>query len=90
MLPIVKTLKRTVNVPVIVKANAGMPSHIDGKAVDETVVSETVTKQPVNEVMLVGVGERIEVWDKQRYDEYNANLDISAIAAKLAANGVSL
>ena len=42
------------------------------------------------EVMLVGVGERIEVWDKQRYDEYNANLDISAIAAKLAANGVSL
>ena len=33
MLPIVKKLKKTVNVPVIVKANAGMPTHIDGKAV---------------------------------------------------------
>ena len=29
--------------------------YIDGKAVDETVVSEKVTKQPVNEVTLVGV-----------------------------------
>ena len=29
--------------------------YIDGKAVDETVISEKVTKQPVNEVTLVGV-----------------------------------
>ncbi len=33
MLPIVEKLKKTVNVPVIVKANAGVPSHVDGKAV---------------------------------------------------------
>ncbi len=42
------------------------------------------------EVVLVGAGNRIEIWDKDRYEENFATTDIAEIAEELDLEGVDL
>ena len=42
------------------------------------------------EAVLVGMGNRIEVWSKERWDAFNEELDIDAVAAGLKAEGINM
>lgn len=42
------------------------------------------------DVVLTGVGSRLEIWDKEKYDEINGFDNVSAIAAKLNSLGYKL
>lgn len=42
------------------------------------------------DVVLTGVGSRLEIWDKEKYDEINGFDNVSAIASKLNSLGYKL
>ncbi|MCR5598835.1 MAG: division/cell wall cluster transcriptional repressor MraZ [Lachnospiraceae bacterium] len=42
------------------------------------------------DVVFSGVGSRVEIWDKQRYDEINEDVDIDAITEKLVEQGLRI
>ncbi len=42
------------------------------------------------DVVFSGVGSRVEIWDKGRYDEINEDVDIDAITAKLVEQGLRI
>ncbi|MCR5773928.1 MAG: division/cell wall cluster transcriptional repressor MraZ [Lachnospiraceae bacterium] len=44
----------------------------------------------VKDVVLVGVGNHIEIWSKERYDAEEANIDMDDVALKLEELGLSL
>ncbi len=44
----------------------------------------------IKDVVLVGVGNRIEIWSRERYDSTEENVNIDDIASKLEGLGLSL
>ena len=40
------------------------------------------------EVVIIGVSQRIEIWSKQKWEEYNQNQDLDDIAEKMSLLGI--
>ena len=90
------------NLPTTTDKNARALAHFfQGSAVDGDLDKQGRTLIPANlrifaniekEVVFVGMGKRAEIWDKTKWEEKNAEVEMSIenIAASMEASGFSL